>query len=370
MIFGKSSYQKNRRSDTPLFRFEQNNKAGYIDAHGKIVIPPTLDIGWFAEEDFVEGLSPARKGENWGFIDVKGNWAVNPQYWRVEPFSEGLAAVTLPVDTNFATAYIDKSGQTVISLPDRVTESGPFSEGLAAVRSVGYTSEGKVGYIDRSGKLVIPYQFASGGAFHEGLAAVVLDGKCYVEDYDGGARGTPPSVPAATSCGGVPSGIAKKCEEGFIDRTGKVVFSFDGIRGFSEGLAAVEKSGKWGFIAPSGNLQIEPQFEAARSFSGGLAAVRIAGRWGYIDRTGRVTIRAKYSKADDFSDSAALTDQGYIDRLGNAIASPQGATPFVQGLAHVMLGENEFGYMNHAGKIVFRYRAEPTKPSMLPYSDR
>src|SRR5258706_13988755 len=94
VVFSKSSYHKSRRSDTPLFRFEKDGKAGFINAQGIVVIPPKFDVGWFAEEDFVEGLSPARIRGNWGFIDRAGHWAVPPTYWRVEPFSEGFAAVT------------------------------------------------------------------------------------------------------------------------------------------------------------------------------------------------------------------------------------------------------------------------------------
>src|SRR5260370_36926925 len=93
MSFSKVSYHKNRKSDTPLFRFEEKGKAGFINAAGKIVIPPSFDVGWFAEEDFVEGLSPARIGGHWGVIDATGEWIIQPEYRRVETFSEGLAFV-------------------------------------------------------------------------------------------------------------------------------------------------------------------------------------------------------------------------------------------------------------------------------------
>jgi hypothetical protein len=71
--FEKSAYLKNRRSDTPLFRFEENGQVGFIDAMGQVAIPPQFDVGWFSEEDFIEGLSPARKGENWVSLMFQGN---------------------------------------------------------------------------------------------------------------------------------------------------------------------------------------------------------------------------------------------------------------------------------------------------------
>lgn len=227
-------------------------------------------------------------------------------------------------------------------------------------------SVGKLGYIDRSGKTAIPYQFAEGGRFHEGLAAVIFDGQCYVEARDGSSRGTPPSVQAATSCGGVPSFITQRCGEGFINKTGKVVFRFESARDFSEGLAAVEQRNKWGFIDPDSKFRIEPQFEAARSFSDGLAAVRREGKWGYVDSTGQWIIQPQFHAADDFSDSLALTDIGYINKSGNKIASAKDGTAFVQGLAHVALRHAEYGYIDHLGKVVFRYRPKVVEPSMHP----
>jgi hypothetical protein len=215
--------------------------------------------------------------------------------------------------------------------------------------------------------VVVPYELANGGPFREGLAAIVFDGKCYVESRDGSSRGTPPSVPSATSCGGVPRNITERCGEGFIDRAGKVIFRFQSARDFSEGLAAVEKDGKWGFIDPQGQFQVPPTFESAGSFNGGLAVAKFGGKFGYVDRAGRWVIQPQFDKADDFSDEMALTDAGYIDKAGNRVAAANDGTAFVQGLAHIALGGGESGYINHLGKVVFRYRPAAAKPSMLPY---
>ena len=49
---------------------------------------------------------------------------------------------------------------------------------------------------------------------------------------------------------------------------------FGEVGDFREGLAQVEKDGKWGFIDKSGKVGIEPQFDDAEPFSEGLAKVR------------------------------------------------------------------------------------------------
>jgi len=368
MVFTKGVYHKNRRSTTPLFRFESRGRAGFIDQSGKVRIRPQFDVGWFAEEDFIDGLSPARKGESWGFIDESGKWAIEPLYWRVEPFSEGLAAVTHPLrGYAFALGYVDRYGAEVIKLPADIASSGTFSEGLAAVRERADHAES--GYIDRTGAVAIPFQFARGGPFREGLAAVFFDGVCYLESEEG-VRESAPSAPSASSCGGAPPSVVWKCGAGFIDKSGRVRFKFEDVRDFSEHLAAVEKGAKWGFIDHNGQFAIEPRFESARSFNGGIAAVKWSGRWGYVDPTGNWTISPRFETADDFSDGFALTNEGFVDRTGTMIGRFANASAFVQGLAHVGLGDGEYGYINHSGKIVFRYRPQKVRPSMLPYSLR
>jgi len=346
----KFSYHKNRRSDTPLFRFEENGRAGFINAEGKVIIPPKFDVGWFAEEDFVEGLSPARSGRNWGFIDTKGNWVIEAKYRRVEPFAEGLALVTGHPEGDYREEYIDKNGTTIIDFPKGVGIANPFSEGMAAVTGTLREGFGRSGYIDRTGRTIIPYQFIEAGPFREGLAAVVFSGRCRVED------GWPPPILES-----------ERCAAGFIDRTGKVVFRFQGVRDFSEGLAAVEDQGKWGFIDHDGGFRVHPEFDDAGPFCNGLARASVDGKWGYIDSAGQWKIRPQFKKADDFSDGLAGTDRGYIDQSGSRVVRATG-TAFVQGLAHIKLGTNRYGYIDHTGRILFRYRAKPGEP-LMSYDD-
>lgn len=77
----------------------------------------------------------------------------------------------------------------------------------------------------------------------------------------------------------------------YIDITGKVVIANQGWEDasyFSEGLAAVCKDGKWGYINTSGEYVIEPQYDAARDFSCGVAIVDIGDDWFIIDVQGNV----------------------------------------------------------------------------------
>ena len=72
-----------------------------------------------------------------------------------------------PVEQHKKWGYIDKTGRLII--PFKFDGAADFSEGLAAVEI-----KEKTGYIDKTGKFVIPPRFLSGFPFSEGLAVVVI----------------------------------------------------------------------------------------------------------------------------------------------------------------------------------------------------
>lgn len=71
---------------------------------------------------------------------------------------------------------------------------------------------------------------------------------------------------------------------------------FEVAQPFSEGLAAVQIDGLYGFIDEHGEVIIAPQFEAASSFSGGYAEVRIGNASGAIDRSGQLVVPAQFKR--------------------------------------------------------------------------
>lgn len=76
-----------------------------------------------------------------------------------------------------------------------------------------------------------------------------------------------------------------------------------------EGLAPVEKNGKYGFIDKTGKLMIALRYDGARGFEEGLAAVQQNDKWGFIDRTGKIVIAPQYDDAFGFSEGLANVQQ-------------------------------------------------------------
>lgn len=98
----------------------------------------------------------------------------------------------------------------------------------------------------------------------------------------------------------------------FIDRTGKKRLDAGGwerVDSFSEGLAAVQKKGKWGYVDPGGAVAIPPMFDSALAFREGTAVVRSGDRYGYIDRRGAWLFEPVYTFAAPFRGGTAVAEK-------------------------------------------------------------
>ena len=138
-----------------------------------------------------------------------------------------------------------------------------------------------------------------------------------------------------------------------------VPFIYDSVGPFSEGLAAVQSGGRWGFIDKDGNEVIRCllPYSYIYPFSDGMARFKEGeDRFGFIDRTGNVVIsshnRGYGSIVKDFAEGLAAVREdgkyGYIDKAGD-VAIPfiyDSAESFSNGLASVVL-RSSFG--EHGG---------------------
>ncbi len=150
--------QMKMQQSSQLFPITQNDKQGYINSTGQIIIKPHFD----EVKLFSEGLAAVRIGNKWGYINKTGQVIIAPQFDSTYDFSDGLAAV----DISGKMGYVNNTGKIVIQPQFELTYR--FREGLAAVR----VDINHWGYIDKTGQMVIPTQFPIARDFHEGLAYV------------------------------------------------------------------------------------------------------------------------------------------------------------------------------------------------------
>ena len=261
-------------------------KAGFIDTKGKVVIPAdTYDV-MMGEgpliSNFSDGLCRQNLDGKCVYIDTKGKVVIECNSSFGDDFSEGLVSVWKFNESKdeYFYGFIDKTGKEVI--PHQFTTVGSFSEGLCFV-----SGKGKSGFIDKNGKWVIEgdyqvlrlYEDTEGEEdlcpnFSEGLAWVCnSEGKFGYIDKTGKTAVPFRYEPGYSEesewfeeqpCYDFKGGIARVWDKatkmyGFIDREGKEIFpcQFDGAEDMSEGLALINRGGQYGFIDAKGNCTLD-----------------------------------------------------------------------------------------------------------------
>jgi hypothetical protein len=218
-----------------------------------LLLPLTLHAG---QRNRAEPRLTAFEADGkWGYKDAQGKVIIRPRFALAEDFSpQGIA----PVVDEAGWAYINAKGEIV--LRPFVLDNGPdcFSEGVAR-----FVSDGKLGFFNQSGKVVIEPGFDFAWPFSEGRAVV---------------------------CQG--------CTEE------------------AEGEYHVVTGGKWGFIDKRGVIVIALIFERAENFQGGTARVKLHGQWRQVDKKGKLIELASVG-------SASMEEDGTIV-LRLAVTGPEG----------------------------------------------
>jgi len=240
--------------------------------------------------------------------------------------------------------------------------------------------EGKYGYVDPTGHLVIRPHFNIAGNFSEGLAPVVVQADPpYLAAIDETGRvvfrlgSAFPMQPFSE--GLMAAAVTQKMSSyygtssmsvGFMDKKGQwaITPQFPSTRSFHDGLAAAQHDRVWGYINQKGEWTIPAKFQIAYTFSEGVAAVQSVENfhWGFVDGKGEWVVPADYDSVHSFSDSLAVVEKkspsyerlcGYIDQTGKPVIplSYQNCEDFVDGLAPVQKG-NQWGYLNKAGLMI------------------
>ena len=108
----------------PLFQISRQNKWGYMNRAGGVLVPPqfddegdflgavpgckrtgageldeagrvAIDYQFDSAGDFHEGLAPVQVGRKWGFIDPIGRYVIEPRFQAVAEFHDGLSRFEL-----------------------------------------------------------------------------------------------------------------------------------------------------------------------------------------------------------------------------------------------------------------------------------
>jgi hypothetical protein len=279
------------------FKDEKTKKLGIKDENDKVIKTAKYD----QIELLAGGLAKVFIGDStgnecgydmkgkWGLINQKGEEITPVKYVRIDPFSEGMAAVVIGSYRAWKWGFIDSTGKEIVSCQYNLV--GDFYQGLAGVTQTGRYADncsfwdGKYGFIDKTGKIVIPLKYESATNFTaNGTSEIELNGK-----------------------------------KGFIDTKGKEIISakYSSISVLKNGYYKVSikqnKTIKYGVVDPSGKEIIAPQYDDISLLNENFFKVRTnqesSSLFGVRDRTGKALLPNDYSVIYSVTDGMVIVNE-------------------------------------------------------------
>lgn len=296
--------------------------------------------------------------------------------WRCPPGFEG-GLLLLEYADGRGRDYFTPEGHATGLLNSGLFSEYNFSCGLVPVRQ-----NGKWGYMDTSGVIVIPCQYDTAFPFasDSGWALVSKSDRVFYinmsgeevfdvtdVDYtitlfqDGLFLATKSSLSADSM--GYPFS-ADRFKYGFVNECGEIIIPIEyrNASVFHNGIALLETfSGKWGSVDTQGNWVMPCIYDDMFWASDDLIYAEGGGQKGYFDLSGQLVIDGSiYEDCAPFSEGLAAVrwnDQdGYIDKTGNMVIPPQynDAGFFQNGFAEVRK-ERTVGYIDTTGNLAVTY---------------
>lgn len=278
-----SKYDKVREFSEGLAVVELDGLYGIIDKNGKEIVPALYQ----EIKDFSEGLAVVKLNDKYGFINRAGKLVIPLKYNSAESFSNGKAYVKY-ANKNM---YISVAGE-------EYEQIGDFSEGLAVVKS-----NGKYGFIDKTGKEVIPLKYDDAEDFYKGSAIITWKEKKGLIDrmgrgvtalkYNSLKRREDDDFMVGVIYSSMIIGLEyyyyislKGKEYDYIERYQKE---------YSNLYQARNNKYKYGLIDKEGNEMTAIKYDKLfDKFEDGLLGVKLNEKYGAIDTKGKEIIPLKY----------------------------------------------------------------------------
>ncbi len=257
--------------------------------------------------------------------------------------------------------------------------------------------KGNYGFVDKSGKMVIPPKYTFAKDFSEGLALVgAYANRHFINQEGESVLSGDYEILDSFSENLAPVELLDE-RLGYIDKSGKLAlgpFGYSEIWAFSGGMACIRLGGssQFEYIDREGKRVTSSYFNSNVPFTNGYAPVYVSSKlikkkknglimylhpqWGLIDKSGKMVIKPKYSHVGSFHEGLIAVDtkrfyiydmmtgrrtyqdkrcMGFVDISGKIIIKPKyylvGA--FSEGVCLVKKKKNgKWGYIDKRGKMV------------------
>lgn len=308
-------------------------------------------------EDSSRMLLRVKIGDKYGFINEKGEIAIEPQFDNAYfYFSDDVCFASV----DGRKGLINKEGVFISELPDSVAWLYSFNKGKSAVRF----NNGTENIVDKNGALLLDQQYKKiiiDDDEDDNLFFWVqkFDGKWSIADENGGFIGEFCDSVSSFNQGLCPVKYNEKW--GYMNTEGELVIDtiYDVAKVFSsDGLARVIKDNEELFINTKGETVISVD-ETLTGFNCKRAAVKIDGILCLIDEQRNKVCDLNADEIYGFSDKdslATIIRNGKaikIDTMGKEVLSTkyEQVGSFVNGIAPVEMN-GKFGIINREGKEI------------------
>ncbi len=307
------------------------NQYGYVNKSGEVVIGMTLD----SADNFKHGLAVYEELGLYGVLDASGKFLVYPSFEEAEITDDGYV---IGFDGIF-TIVLNEKMELVGKFPGNQMYS-IYGNVVIQPDSEGYV------FKDLSGREL--------GTFDD----YYFIGDHFFDSGDGRLIDT-----SNVQIGEETREVFKKkfdYDFKFLDAKGNVAIDlseYDNVHPFSEGLAVVEKNGKFGYIDTNGEIAIPIRYIDADDFIGGTASVETVTDYLTIDKNGATVENSYYGSYDEEEElgdyyvisTGYYGDAGVASRnSGKVVLEPTyySVTDLYNGIFEIMNDSYEYGFYN------------------------
>ncbi len=256
-------------------------------------------------------LATKDNGQPVALLDARGNKTADLFAYQAALPSQ-FAAGIMPVLKNGKVGYINAQGKVVIGFEYDRMPSGIWARGVREDRLIAHAN-GRFVVLASNGRLIRTFDRSVSQItdYVNGVASVTQSGQRYDIDKQGN-RIQPPVVSSSASNTAASRNQTRITSQTIAPTqpttTSRIttVQSSTQVSSAPTALIKREQNGKWGFVDAQGNLRVLYAFDEVRDYAEGLAAVRQGNYWGFIDEKADLVIPFQFHKDGIHPNSATL----------------------------------------------------------------
>lgn len=154
--------------------------------------------------------------------------------------------------------------------------------------------------------------------------------------------------------------VSRNGKWGFVNSNRKEVvpIKYDIVEDYHNGFAIVGLNGKWGYVNKVGKEIVPIKFDEVLPFIKDRGCVKLNGKYGLVDTFGRILVNPKYDNPisfayDDYAPVAVDGKWGIVDKNGKEVLSLRydDVGAFFDGVARVQK-DGKFGFVGIDGTII------------------